>query len=120
MYEGGTLTPLEVPGSTFTAAWDINPSGIIVGVFNDATGAHGFCFDGSSFSRIDVPGARQGALEANRPGALAVAGATHEQDEDGRRSDAAPGECVLGAVEWRTGELVSRVARHLWAPQPRT
>jgi probable HAF family extracellular repeat protein len=39
VYEGGTLTPLEVPGSTFTAAWDINPSGVIVGVFNDATGA---------------------------------------------------------------------------------
>ena len=56
-YEGGALTPIEVPGSTFTAAWDINPSGLIVGVFNDATGAHGFSFEGSSFSRIDVPGA---------------------------------------------------------------
>jgi probable HAF family extracellular repeat protein len=57
LYEGGTLTPLEVPGSTSTAAWDINPAGVVVGVFNDAAGAHGFMFDGTRFSRIDVPGA---------------------------------------------------------------
>jgi len=57
LYEGGTLTPLEVPGSTSTAAWDINPAGVVVGVFNDGTGAHGFAFDGVQFTRINVPGA---------------------------------------------------------------
>lgn len=58
IYENNTLTPLEVPNSTFTAAWDVNPAGVIVGVFTDSTGAtHGFTFDGASFSQIDVPGA---------------------------------------------------------------
>jgi probable HAF family extracellular repeat protein len=57
LYEGGTLTPLEVPGSASTAAWDINPAGVVVGVFINAAGAHGFTFDGAQFSRIDVPGA---------------------------------------------------------------
>ncbi len=57
IYEGGTLTPLEVPGTLSTAAWDINPAGVVVGVFNDAAGAHGFTFDGAAFARIDVPGA---------------------------------------------------------------
>jgi probable HAF family extracellular repeat protein len=56
-YEGGTLTPLEVPGSTTTAAWDINPAGMVVGVFSDAAGAHGFTFDGVQFTHINVPGA---------------------------------------------------------------
>ena len=57
LYEGGTLTPLEVPDSTSTAAWDINPAGVVVGVFNDAAGAHGFTFDGVQFTHINVPGA---------------------------------------------------------------
>ena len=61
LYEGGTLTPLEVPGSTSTAAWDINPAGAVVGIFNDASGAHGFTFDGVQFTHINVPGARRRA-----------------------------------------------------------
>jgi len=54
----GAFSPLEVPGSTFTAAWDVNAAGLIVGIYRDAAGAfHGFQYDGRTFGRIDVPGA---------------------------------------------------------------
>lgn len=54
----GAFSVLEVPGSTQTAAWDINPSGLVVGVYRDAAGAfHGFQYDGQAFGRVDVPGA---------------------------------------------------------------
>jgi hypothetical protein len=47
-----------VPGALSTAAWDVNPSRIVVGVYTDTAGAiHGFEYDGRSFARIDVPGA---------------------------------------------------------------
>jgi probable HAF family extracellular repeat protein len=54
----GAFSPLEVPGSTQTAAWDVNPSGLVVGVYRDSAGApHGFHYDGQGFGRVDVPGA---------------------------------------------------------------
>ena len=54
----GVFSPLEVPGSAFTAAWDVNPTGVIVGVYRDAAGAfHGFQYDGQTFGRVDMPGA---------------------------------------------------------------
>lgn len=55
---GSTFSPLEVPGATQTAAWDVSPSGLVVGVYRDGAGAfHGFTYDGQSFGRVDVPGA---------------------------------------------------------------
>lgn len=54
----GVFSPLEVPGATQTAAWDVSPSGLVVGVYRDGAGAfHGFQYDGQAFGRIDVPGA---------------------------------------------------------------
>ena len=59
VFENGILSPFIVPGSTQTAAWDVNPRGEIAGVFTDAAGAvHGFVRDGNKYLRVDVPGAR--------------------------------------------------------------
>jgi probable HAF family extracellular repeat protein len=58
-YDGITLTPFEVPGAALTAAWDVNPSGVIVGVYQDSAGRfHGFRYDGQAFASVDVPGSR--------------------------------------------------------------
>jgi len=54
----GAFSAFEVPGSAQTQAWDVNPAGLIVGVFRDNAGAfHGFQYDGRTFGRVDVPGA---------------------------------------------------------------
>jgi probable HAF family extracellular repeat protein len=57
LFDGRRFTPFEVPGASFTAAWDINPGRVVVGVYRDGAGFHGFTYDGESFGRIDVPGA---------------------------------------------------------------
>lgn len=58
LFNGSRFTPFEVPGATFTAAWDVNPAGVVVGVYRDAAGLfHGFTYDGQSFGRVDMPGA---------------------------------------------------------------
>lgn len=58
VFDGARFTPFEVPGATSTAAWDINPGRVIVGVYRDGAGSfHGFTYDGQSFGRVDVPGA---------------------------------------------------------------
>ena len=54
---GGTFIPFDVPGSTFTAAWDVNPSGDVVGVYRDAAGFHGFLWAKLRFRAVDYPGA---------------------------------------------------------------
>lgn len=53
----GTFIPFDVPGSTFTAGWDVNARGDVVGVYRDARGLHGFLWGGESFHAIDYPGA---------------------------------------------------------------
>ena len=57
LFDGRRFTPFEVPGASFTAAWDINPGRVVVGVYRDGAGFHGFTYDGQSFGRVDVPGA---------------------------------------------------------------
>jgi uncharacterized membrane protein len=52
----GAYTQFDYPGATFTQAWDVNPSGKVVGYFNPVT-SHGFLRDGDGFTQIDVPGA---------------------------------------------------------------
>jgi hypothetical protein len=43
----GNFSALEVPGATQTAAWDVNPAGLVVGVYRDVVGMfHGFHYDG--------------------------------------------------------------------------
>ena len=57
--EDGVFTSFVVPGSNFTAAWDVNPAGEIVGVYRDAAAGrfHGFVRRGADYVPIDVPGA---------------------------------------------------------------
>jgi uncharacterized membrane protein len=52
----GAYTQFDFPGATFTQAWDVNPSGKVVGYFNPVT-SHGFSRDRDGFTQIDVPGA---------------------------------------------------------------
>ena len=58
LLDGLNCIIFDVPGSTLTAAWDINPSGDIVGVYRDAAGFHGFLAEDWQFTAIDVPGAK--------------------------------------------------------------
>lgn len=55
--DNGVFTPLLVLGSTFTAAWDVNPAGEIAGVYGDAAGPHGFVLTARGYISVDVPGA---------------------------------------------------------------
>ncbi len=56
--EDGVFLPFDVPGSIFTAAWDISPTGEVVGVFRDMDNkAHGFLWDNAGFTSINYPGA---------------------------------------------------------------
>jgi uncharacterized membrane protein len=52
----GTLTFLNAPGSTNTQAWDVNPTGIIIGQYAAGGRVHGFSYEGGEFTAIDVPG----------------------------------------------------------------
>jgi hypothetical protein len=53
-----TFTILDVPGSTHnTVAYGINNMDIIVGSYIDANGTHGFLYDGTTYSSLDMPGA---------------------------------------------------------------
>lgn len=55
--DDGVFTPLMVPGSSFTAAWDVNPAGDVAGIYRNAAGFHGFIWSGDAFVAIDAPGA---------------------------------------------------------------
>lgn len=56
LIDDGEFTPLVVPGSTGTSAWDMNPAGEIVGVYTKA-GVHGFVLRDEGYVTIDFPGA---------------------------------------------------------------
>lgn len=56
--DDGVLSLFDVPGALRTEAWDVSPSGMIVGMFQDSsTAAHGFIREGETFTTIDFPGA---------------------------------------------------------------
>ncbi len=56
--DGGVLSPFDAPGSVRTEAWDINPSGTVVGLYEDSTSAtHGYLRQGGTFTTVDYPGA---------------------------------------------------------------
>jgi uncharacterized membrane protein len=56
--QNGNFQSFDVPGSTLTWAWDINPSGSIVGEFRDAAGVfHGFLRTAAGYTSIDFPAA---------------------------------------------------------------
>jgi uncharacterized membrane protein len=54
--ERGAYTQFDFPGATFTQAWDVSPTGTVVGYFNPVA-SHGFSFARGVFTQIDVPGA---------------------------------------------------------------
>jgi len=55
--EGGVFTPFDAPSSVATQGWDMNPSGTIVGLFQDnSSGAtHGYVLERGEFTTIDYP-----------------------------------------------------------------
>lgn len=56
--DDGVFTPLLVPNSNFTAAWDINAAGEIVGVYRSADARfHGFVLGDEGYVSIDFAGA---------------------------------------------------------------
>jgi hypothetical protein len=54
---GGAFTPFDAPNSVATSAWDMNPSGEIIGIYVDASvkQTHGFLKIGEKFFSIDFP-----------------------------------------------------------------
>ncbi len=54
--ENGVFTSFMVPHSTATAAWDVNPDGAIVGVYNVGTTVRGFLKTGETYATIYYPG----------------------------------------------------------------
>jgi hypothetical protein len=59
VWEDGEFAPFDVPASSSTQGWDITPSGIIVGFFQDAAApkaTHGFVRDGQQYTTINYPG----------------------------------------------------------------
>jgi len=58
LLEDGNFRPFDVPGSTLTQAWDINPAGETVGLYRDSAGNfRGFLMSDGDFVSIDFPGA---------------------------------------------------------------
>ncbi len=53
----GTWTTVDKPGATRTMIYDIDGSNL-VGAYNDASGSHGFIYNGTSWTTLDFPGAQ--------------------------------------------------------------
>src|SRR5256885_16792847 len=49
--------PVDFPNAIRTRAWGINPGGVIVGDYRDASNVpHGFVLSGGHYISVDVPG----------------------------------------------------------------
>jgi uncharacterized membrane protein len=71
LLDHGRFVPFDVPDSTLTEAWDINPEGDVVGVYRDRSGQfHGFLRDEHGrFTSFDFPGSTNtGARGINAQG----------------------------------------------------
>ena len=55
--DDGVFSPLVVPGSIATSAWDVNPAGDVVGIYRNAAGFHGFVRTDDGILTLDFPGA---------------------------------------------------------------
>lgn len=55
MIEHGVFTSFMVPGSSGTAAWDVNPHGEIVGVYTVGTTTRGYLKTGETYATIYYP-----------------------------------------------------------------
>jgi uncharacterized membrane protein len=59
LVKDGQFQPFDAPGSTSTAAWDLNPEGDAVGQYRDSSGIHGFVRNAEGqFTSIDFPGSK--------------------------------------------------------------
>jgi uncharacterized membrane protein len=57
--EGGVLSTFMAPEAKKTEAWDISPSGVIVGAFVDAASvSHGFVLENGRYTTLDFPGGK--------------------------------------------------------------
>jgi uncharacterized membrane protein len=70
--QNGTFTPFDYPGAASTRAWDMSPSGAIVGDCSDATGPHGFLLENGSFVSLTFPGATNTQARGINPGGAIV------------------------------------------------
>jgi probable HAF family extracellular repeat protein len=56
LFDQGSYTTLDMPGSTWTEVHGINDAGQIVGYYQDAAdNGHGFLYDQGSYTTIDLP-----------------------------------------------------------------
>lgn len=53
----GVYTEFSVGSAPFTAAWDVNQSGEVVGVYNDGTKLRGFLRNRAGLTSVEFPGA---------------------------------------------------------------
>jgi probable HAF family extracellular repeat protein len=59
VFENGALKPFTAPNAKSTEAWDINGSGVIVGVAQDSRSiSQGFVLENGRFTTISYPGAK--------------------------------------------------------------
>lgn len=65
-----TWTSLDFPGAARTTPYDVD-GGLIVGSYEDATGSHGFVYDGFTWTNLDYPGASATTLRAIDDGKMA-------------------------------------------------
>jgi uncharacterized membrane protein len=98
-----SFTTLDVPGAASTAASGVNDAGQIVGSYADASGSHGFVWDGTTYTALDFPGATATAAGGiNDGGAIAgtytASGRTYGFVKEGAtyRSFEVPPEEVFG------------------------
>ena len=72
--QDGGLNVFDYPSASVasTRAWDINPSGAIVGDYRDATGTHGFLLENGSFTSLTFPGATVTTARGINPGGAVV------------------------------------------------
>ena len=54
--DDGVFNSFEVAGSDYTEAWDISPTGTVVGFYGNATSDHGFVLEHGALSTLDYPG----------------------------------------------------------------
>lgn len=58
LIQNGSFEPFNVPGSNYTAGWDINSLGEVVGTFQDTSGKfHGYLRTAGGYTTLDFPGA---------------------------------------------------------------
>ena len=89
IYQNGKFTDIS-PNDGLAAAYAINDSGQVVGTYSeDGVDNDGFLWDGTTYTRIDVPGARDTfATGINNQGTIALqwsdtSGVTHSSLYDG-------------------------------------